>query len=181
MQKERSVRKADGVAILLVIISKWNFVGGIAWTEKQDEGRTCWKASRERPGIWRACEVRWGGGGGWSSAEGQACGKQWCWSSNHRDQLSEAAPFWFHSLWPLGLVYPLEFLLSSLVAGSRGGVTRGLLLCAMGEEEENKAPGSQNCPRGAERPGELQYPQEDLQFASTSCDVGFLENLYHCL
>lgn len=130
--------------------------------------------------MWRACEVRWGGGGRQNNAEGQACGNVGCWSGNNRDQLSEAAPFWFHLLWPLGLVHPLEFLLSSLVAGSRGGVTRGLLLCAMGEEEENKAPGSENCPRGVERPGELQYPQEDLQFASIFYVVGFHENSYHC-
>lgn len=138
------------MAILLVIILKWNFVGGIAWMEKQEEGRMCWKEGWDRKGICRACEVSWGKGG-WrkESAESQDCGKYWRWCCNNRDQLSKAAPFWFHLLSLMGLIHPLEFLISRLVAA----------LCSGRREKENKVPLTENCSRGVER-GELQYSHE---------------------
>lgn len=51
------------MVILLVVILKWNFVGGIAWMEKKEEGRMCWKKGWEWKEICRACEVSWGRGG----------------------------------------------------------------------------------------------------------------------
>lgn len=53
------------------------------------------------------------------SAESQGCAKYRCWICKSRDQLSKATPFWFHLLWLLGLIHPLEFLISRLVAGGR--------------------------------------------------------------
>ena len=98
-----------------------------------------------RLGTERSMWSMWGelGRGGWrkESAESQDCGKYWRWSCNNRDQLSKAAPFWFHLLRLMGLIHPLEFLISRLVAGSRWGVMWGLLLCAVGEERrKTKSP-----------------------------------------
>lgn len=98
-----------------------------------------------RLGTERNMESMWGepGRGGWrkESAESQDCGKYWCGSCNNRDWLSMAAPFWFHLLWLMGLIHSLEFLISRHGAGSRWGVTWGLLLCAVGEErKKTKSP-----------------------------------------
>lgn len=145
------------MAILLVIILKWNFVGGISWMEKHEKGRMCWKEDWNQKGICRACEVSWevgevGGrrvlrartvknidiGVAITGTSYLSCSLLDLLALAHGTDLSPEI-----YLWTCGWRYMRCCM-------------RFIALCS-GRREKNKVPLTENCPKSVEHSEELQY------------------------